>query len=326
MRLHEDIRRLDALSSGYQRSQILFAALQYDVFTQLDTPKSAEAVAAALGWPERSARMLLDGLVALELLARDAGGGYRNTRIATACLVPGGPMDQTHILAHRANARDAWAALPEVLPKGRPVLPSEPTPEQRRDFIRGMNDIARESARELAATVDLSGRRHLLDLGAGSGAYTAAILGAHPEMRATIFDLPGVLPITRECLEGTGTLDRISFRAGDLRQDSLGSAYDLILVSNVIHSFSWEANEAIVGRCHDALEAGGLLILKDFLRDPDRAGPAYGLVFALHMFLTTDAGDTYSVEDTAAWTRAAGFASAECLELTPQSRLWLARK
>ena len=270
--------------------------------------------------------MLLDGLLALELVEKTPENAYVNTPLAGSCLLPGAPLDQTHILEHRANAWEAWTRLPEVLRTGRPVLAPGISAEERRAFIHGMNDIARESAKALMAAVDLSSHRHLLDIGAGSGAYTAAALCAHPGMRATVFDLPEVLPITRECVAPSGCLDRVSFCGGDLTRDALGEGYDLILVSNVIHSFDWETNRVLVRKCHAALDPGGMLILKDFLRDPDRAGPAYGLLFALHMFLTTEAGDTYSVEDAESWTAEAGFAAGSCVELTPNSRLWMARK
>jgi 3-hydroxy-5-methyl-1-naphthoate 3-O-methyltransferase len=326
MPLHEYIRRLDALANGYQRAQILFTAVRGGLFACLSRPRSAEEVAETLGWAVRGTRMLLDGLVALDLVEKDDQSQYKNTEIAAQCLVPGAPMDQTHILEHKANAWDRWSHLPEAVRTGKPI-PSEPrTGEELRAFILGMQDIAQESARMLVSALDLSRYRFLLDVGAGSGAYTAAILDTVPALQAVAFDRPEVVPITQSCLASKGCLDRVRFVPGDLTRDSLGEGYDLILVSNVLHSFGEAVNRDLVRKCHEALVPGGLLILKDFLRDPGGRAPAYGLLFALHMLITTEEGGTYSLTDAARWTDAAGYLPGRCIELTPQSRLWLAEK
>ena len=74
---HEDTRRfserLEELMSGYQHAQILIRALQADVFHLLEEPRQAGAVAEKTGWHPRGARMLLDGLVALELVETKDG-------------------------------------------------------------------------------------------------------------------------------------------------------------------------------------------------------------------------------------------------------------
>jgi hypothetical protein len=79
-------------------------------------------------------------------------------------------------------------------------------------------------------------------------------------------------------------------------------------------------------RAYDALVPGGTLIIKDFILDNDRQGPAYGLMFALQMLVHTTAGNTYSFEEIQRWTDAAGFRQGESISLTPQTRLWIARK
>jgi SAM-dependent methyltransferase len=325
MEMPESVRRLDALSSGFQRSQILFSALRGDVFSHLDQPRSAEEIATRTGWHPRGARMLLDGLLALELVEKE-NGLYRNAAIASECLVPGAPYDQRHILAHKANNWAAWSRLDEVVRTGENPPRGEHSEDELRAFILGMNDIAKESARGMIEVLDLSPYRRMLDVGGGPATYTIAFVEANPELHGTVFDLPPVTAIGREQVAKAGLEDRIDFVAGDLTTDELGSGYDLILVSNIIHSYNAETNQALVRKCYDALEPGGLLIVKDFLLDAGRTGPAFGLIFALHMFVNTEAGDTYEVDEVAQWAKAAGFSEGRLLDLTPQSRMWLAKK
>lgn len=319
-------KQINTLARQFMNSQILFAANKAGVFTHLETPSSAEEVAAQCGWSPRTARMLLGGLIALELVEK-VDGRYRNTAAASACLVPGKPQFQGNIVRHIENTALAWRHLDESLKTGQGApKPGPPSADDLRSFILGMKDIGQMSAREIIDAVDLSEYRHVLDLGGGPGSYALAFLGAHADMRATIFDRADVLAIAREQVAAAGMEDRVSYRPGDMLADSIGAGYDLILVSNIIHSFSEADNRRLVAKCFDALPSGGTLIIKDFLTDDDGTGPAYSLIFALHMLVATGDGDTYSFAQVASWTRDAGFADGRVVDLTPQTRLWIVRK
>jgi SAM-dependent methyltransferase len=189
-----------------------------------------------------------------------------------------------------------------------------------------MSDVAKFSARQLLDILDLSAYRHLLDLAGGPATYTMAFLEAYPDMRATLFDLPEVVEIAREQVEAAGLTDRVTFLPGDLTTDDYGSGYDLVLLSNIIHSFSPETNLEMVRKCHDALDSGGTLVIKDFLVDNDRSGPAFSLMFALNMLVNTRDGDTYTFAEVEEWTREAGFVDGEVHNMTPQTRMWVAKK
>lgn len=319
--------RLNDLTSGYINAQILFTANNAGLFPLLEEDKTPQEIGAALGWPVRSARMLLDALVGLEIVQSGAGR-YRNAPIAAACLVPGRPGFQGNIIRHRENGWATWSRLSEILATGAGIArdQTQGSPEQLRSFILGMQDIARMSARELLDAVDLSAYAHVLDLGGGPAAYAIAFLEAHPGLRATVFDVPRVIPIAREQVAAAGLEDRCAFLSGDMTVDDLGKGYDLVLVSNIVHSFGPEENQAIVRKCFDALEPGGRLIIKDFIVENDRSGPPFSLIFALHMFVHTEHGDTYTFDDVAAWTHAAGFREGRAIALTAQTRLWMVDK
>ena len=326
MKPEELSQRLNEIAGGFQASQLLFVAVRAGVFEKLMEPRTAEQVAAAFGWSPRGTRMLLDGLLALELVEKQ-DGIYQNAPISTACLVPGAPTDQRHILTHKANGWAGWGLLEEAVRTGTSALgPRDRSQEDLRSFICGMADIARMSARSMLEAVDLAPYRRMLDVGGGPGAYSIAFMEAHSGLEATIFDVPDVIPIAREQVEAAGLRDRVSYREGDLTRDPFESGYDLVLVSNIIHSFSTGENQALIRKCFEALEPGGLLILKDFLLDPGRTGPPFGLIFAVHMLVHTEGGDTYTLDEAAAWTDAAGFQPGRVIELTPHTRLWLARK
>lgn len=333
MELHDWTARVNALSTGYKQSQILFAAVEAGLFSLLEEERDAEEIAKEVGWHPRGARMLLDGLVALELIEKQAGttagpARYRNAPIASACLVPGRRGYQGHIIKHQENSWETWGRIEECLRSGTCVDSArrERDSEALRAFILGMSDTARISAEDMLRLLDLSNYERLLDVGGGPATYSIAFLETYPTMRATLFDLPDVVEIAQEEVALAGLTGRFSFVCGDFLTDDLGHGYDLVLVSNIIHSLSPNENRTLLKKCCDAMVSGGLLIVKDFLTDPERTGPPFALLFALQMLLHTPAGDTYSTAQVEAWTREAGFSQGGLIDLTPHSRLWLADK
>ena len=182
------------------------------------------------------------------------------------------------------------------------------------------------SAQEVLQTLDLGTYTHILDLACGPATYAITFLQAHPQMKATLFDKPEVIEIAREQVANAGLSERVDTIAGDCITDTLGSGYDLVFMSNIIHSFSAEENASLVKRAYDALLPGGAILIKDFIMKNDRSGPAFGLIFALHMLVHTPGGDTYTHEEIKGWTDKAGFLEGKIVSLTPQTRLWLAQK
>lgn len=319
--------KISNITSGYMRSQILFVANEGGVFPLLEEPRTAPEVAESLGWDGRGTRMLLDGLVALELVEKQ-DGRYRNGDAASACLVPGKPGYQGYYLRHQRGSWDTWAKLDDAVKTGGAAQVNRPerTPEQLRNFILAMAELGRLSAEQMADAVDFSPYRHVLDLGGGPGTYSIVLLRRYPEMRATVLDRPAVIEIAKEQVRRAGLEDRFNYIAGDFLEVDFEQGYDLILLSNIIHMLSPEANRTLVAKCFEALEPGGALVIKDFLVDEDRSGPAFSLVFALHMLVNTGQGDTYPVSEVAAWTGDAGFEPGELVEQTPQTRLWVVKK
>ncbi len=324
--LREWTGTISNIANAYKKSRILFTALKAGVFELLESRRTAAEVAGENGWSERGAAMLLDGLVALDLIEK-SDKHYKNKAHASACLTKNGSAYQGNILYHTINSWDDWAALDERVRTGTCAPKGERREgDELRDFILGMENIARLSAREVLQMLDLSNFRHMLDLAGGPATYSIAFLDAVPEMRATLFDMPAVIDIARERVALSGNAHRFSYLAGDCLNDDLGSGYDLVFMSNIIHSFSAEENKMLVKRVYDALAPGGAILIKDFIVENDRSGPAFSLIFALHMLVHTAEGGTYSYDEIQDWTDAAGFQNGRAMSLTPQTRLWLAEK
>jgi SAM-dependent methyltransferase len=172
-------------------------------------------------------------------------------------------------------------------------------------YQRAMRSLAALSAAEVTERVSLpSGARRMLDIGGAHGFYAVGFCRKHPQLSATILDLPEAIDHAAPILAAEGMGDRIQHRAGDALADDLGKdAYDLILISNLVHHFSDRQNRDLVGRAARALVPGGMLVIQDLIRprSPD-SGDQVGQVLNLFFALTSTSG-TWRVAEIQAWLR-----------------------
>jgi hypothetical protein len=123
---------------------------------------------------------------------------------------------------------------------------------------------------------------------------------------AVVFDLPNVVPLTRNYVESAGYGAQVSTVAGDYRKDDLGGGFDLVFLSAIIHSLPPGENRRLLAKAAAAAEPGGQVVVVDQIMDEDRTGPVPAAMFALNMLVGTGAGDTYTESEVRSWMSDAG--------------------
>jgi len=313
---------LDRIATGYRASQVLFTAVRLGVFAALGSRgMTARGLARRLRTDPRATRILADALAGLGLLRKRAGW-YCNSALAREFLVPTAPCSQQALLLHGAALYQRWAKLTEVVRSGRPV-PGRTDP---RTFAHAMASSAALWATETAAALDLAGVRTMLDVGGGPGLYAVACARRQPRLRVVVLDSAPTLQVARRYIAQAGLADRIELRAGDALCDPLGGPYDLVLLSNVIHSYSAAENRRLLARLTRVLAPGGRVAIKDFFLGPDRTRPLAASLFAVNMLVNTERGDCYTVAEVRQWLRAAGLRFAGVARLSPPSQVVFGRK
>jgi len=299
------------LARTYQAACVLLAAAELGLFSALATePLSAERIAIALDADQRATRILADALTALGLLEKRAdtyapapGIARTLTCDASATVLP--------MLRHQANCLRSWAELAATVKTGRPpeVDPSiQGTEADGVAFIEAMEVASRHAATKVVASLPTLTFKHLLDIGAGPATWTMAFLRAAPEARATIYDLPHVIPLSRRHVEAAGLGDRVDFVAGDFYTDSaLPAGADLAWVSAIVHQNSRDENRALFAKVHAALIPGGEIMVRDMVMDDTHTQPPAGAMFAINMLVRTEAGGTFSLTELREDLREAGF-------------------
>ncbi|MCZ7555861.1 MAG: acetylserotonin O-methyltransferase [Bacteroidia bacterium] len=302
-----------AAINGYRQSRIILTAEELGLWKLLDAGnRTAAEIANACGSDPRATDRLLSALCALGLVYTD-GERYRHSDASRRFLSPASDECFTN-LGHYSNLWERWSRLTEAVrtgtaPEHTPV--EDRTPDWLENFIAAMHHRAKVQAPADVNLIDFHDAASALDLGGGSGAYAMAMVRVKQDLKATVFDLPAVIPITRRYIRDAGLEHRIETLAGDYLTDGIGSGYDVIFLSAIVHSNSPEQNTMLIRKCADALNDGGRLIVQDFIIDEDRVHPPSAALFAINMLVATEAGDTYTEQEVAAWMRSAGLTDIE---------------
>jgi hypothetical protein len=284
------------LSGYYWKTCTLHAGVKLEVFTAIGKERlAAGEVAQQLKADERALAMLLNALTAMNLLSRREGK-YANTPAGLAFLTKDSPQYLGFMILHHYHLVESWWQLDRAIITGRPVRgrASFDEEDKRESFLMGMFNNAMAIAPELTKTIDLSGRRHFLDLGGGPGTYAIHFCLNNPQLRATVYDLPTTRPFAEKTIARFGLADRIDFMDGNYLEGPVQGTYDVAWLSHILHGEGPEDCRMMVEKTVGALEPGGLIMIHEFILDNTLDGPIFPALFALNMLLGTDRGQAYS--------------------------------
>ena len=300
------------LALAYRASAIFFAASDLQVFTRLtDGPLSAADIAARCGSAEEPTRLLLESCADAGLLER-VSGGFRNTPTADTFLVEGRPAYLGDSLKYARDLYPAWGAVGELVRTGQPTMPPQTIlgddKARTRAFVMAMHERAKGIGSVLPHTVDLRGRKRLIDVGGGPGTYAVELCRQTPGLAATVLDRPGVLEVTRELIDAAGFGDRVSLMPGDYLITPFGTGFDAALLSGMMHRETAANVNLLLHKTFAALEPGGIVMISDvFFDNDDKNSPPFATSFALNMMLTSDHGSAHARTEMERWMKANGF-------------------
>ncbi len=310
--------RLLALSTGYWVSQIVRAAAHYKFFTLIaNGHTTVDAIAAAAKTDARGTRMVLDSLVALDVLTK-RGKVYGLTPDAEAYLVEGRPGDLTPMLdGHTGLTYEDWGRLTDALRDPTKVRQYGDLNEAADFFpklIRAILPLGLGAADATAEYLGIGTRRkgmRILDIGIGGAAWSIPFARRDPSMRVTGFDIPDVLAQTKQIVSEFGVDRQFSFVPGDLMKDDFGeSTSDIVILGNICHGLTPEQNRDLLKRTWRALVPGGQLLIADMIPNEERTRPPFPVLFAVNMFVM-GGEDTYPMSDYRTWLAEAGYRDVE---------------
>jgi ubiquinone/menaquinone biosynthesis C-methylase UbiE len=313
-------------------SLTLIAAVELDVFTRIaEGKRTAAEIAKAAKTPKRGLERLLEALTGLGYLGRK-GAQFRLAPVAETFLVRTKPMFIGAMADEGRMTLPGWMQLAEVIKTGKPVAGVD-TAEGREFFprlVKAIFPLTYNAARALVQAFPQAKLRkveRILDVAAGSGAWSLAFAQAVPAARITAVDYPEVTAVTREYAQQFGVADRYDYLEGDLRQISFGQKeYDLVILGHIIHTEGEKWGKTLISKSYKALKPGGTLVIAEMIPNDTRTGPVFPLLFGLNMILHTNQGDVFTMAQYRQWLKQTGFSGVKVVQAEGPSPLILATR
>jgi hypothetical protein len=301
---------IEDLGTAVYPSFAMLAGLQLDVFTPMaNGPMDVNQIAQAIGVHPEKLEPLLYALTAIGLLCVD-DGRFSNGPEASEFLVQG---RSTYVGMRQHAYLRRWQSMLQIaetirtgVPQGRLDYGSMSNDELQ-SFYRGTYTEALAVGRELAARLDLSNCRRLVDVGGGSGGLAIALAQAFPQLHATVVDLPTTTPIAERYIKEAGVADRVEVLAENVVNSRLSRSYDVAILRGLLIVLAPEDACRAVTNVAAGIESGGAIYVMGWILDDSRVSPKEVATFNLHFINSLEHGRLYTESEIRKWLAEAGF-------------------
>jgi len=309
------------LATAYWDSCVFLTANRLELFSKIGGDgKTAAEISDALGTEIRTTELFVNTCASLGFLEKK-DGKYKNSPVAEAFLVKGKPAYLGDALKYSDDLYPVWGRLEDSLRTGKPALKHETIlgedTQKTRNFVMGMHNRALGVGRTLAESIDLSGRKKLLDVGGGPATYSILLAKKNPGLIATVMDLPDVAGIAREIITEFKMGDRVFTMEGDYTKTPFPEGNDCVLYSGMFHRETPESCSLLLSKAFDSLRSGGLVIVNDVFCNREKDGPPFVMLFGINMMLTSDHGTVHSTFEVTQWLSETGFTDISSKPLPP---------
>ncbi|WP_394617223.1 methyltransferase [Lentzea sp. JNUCC 0626] len=264
------------LMTGGWRAQCLYTAVKMGIPDLVAAGRNTdEALAEATGAEEEGVHRLMRLLVAVQVFTGDGTAGYHNTAVSSA-LTDSPDSLRNMCLLYGEEFYTAWAHAEEsirTLTAGFEIAYGEPL----YSYLGHHEDASERFQLAMKAgnlffdrvpvAIDLAGKT-FVDVGAGPGQLTAAILAAVPDARAKVMDLDHVIPVAAANLTSSVGLDRVELTAGDMTK-AVPPGGDVYFLCRVLAGWSDDAVVGVFENCRAAISGSScrLVVLERLVAD-----------------------------------------------------------
>ena len=316
-----------------RNAMVIVSGVDLEVFTHIGNSKNTlEQLVDATKADKRGLEMLLNALVGIGYLNK-SGTQYGLEPVSAAFLIKNKEPYLGAFAEETKLGWDTWRNLTEAVTTGKPLVAVDAESHAREFFpklVSSIFPVSFQAARVVAQSLNEQQRnsiKSILDVAAGSGAWSLAFAQTLPDAVVTAIDYEEVIPITRQFAERFGAANRYEFVKGNLREIDFGKGrYDLVILGQIIHSEGAEWGKKLIEKSSAALKEGGILLIADIVPNDDRTGPALPLVFALNMLIHTEQGDVFTMKQYTGWLQQTGFKKIWTVEAPGPSPVILATK
>ncbi|WP_444938463.1 class I SAM-dependent methyltransferase [Microbulbifer sp. JMSA002] len=266
------------------RWEILSAGIKLKIFDYLQDARTAKDVALHLDFLESRAELFLNSMVSIGLIDKFKGK-YQISSSYRSLLTSGSDSSLCGLLQHLSQIKHVSESEIIDLLSSKHQKKNGPTmkdPEFWNDMIEGLR-LFHLSVRNpivldvLMSQPNWSDVNHILDLGAGSEQLAIDLLSVKPDLKVTIFDLPGIASLIKKQVFQKA---QINVLEGDMNTASLGSGYDLVFASMVLY-YADDLTHTLE-KIRQSLNPGGMFLSFHEKLNSERTSPEFHIVGRIH--------------------------------------------
>lgn len=319
------------LIGGHIFFQTVNTAVKFKLFDLLDSKGglTENQIASHLGIQSRPARILLLGLTTLKLLKKDYDL-YANTELAQRFFTTNSSENLIAVMEWQSEINyHALGHLHESMKSGKnegliEFCGSEKTlyerlshqPHLENIFQEAMEDISKQTNKDLANFVDFREVKNLVDIGGGNASNIISLAQKYPLLRATVFDRPSVCKIAQQNISDHRLEDRCFVLPGNCFTSDFPIEVDAIIFCHFLTIWSEEKNQYLLNKAYQSLPVGGKVFIYNMMQNNSKDGPltaAMGSPYFLS--LATSEGMLYTWNEYVDWMHMAGFKEIKTIKL-----------
>lgn len=279
----EGIQSLEELSSGFMKTQVLYAAAKLGIADSLlSGPQSSEQLAMGADAHPGALYRLLRALEYLGLVVEPQPGTFALTAAGRHLCqdAPGGFRNE--ILFQVEMSWQLWGQLYYSIKTGDPATFKvlgmsyfdylQQNPQQASAFHEAMTRLISTMAKGVVASYDFSPFETIVDIGGGQGTLMMEILESFPGTRGILFDMPITMEGARQRIRERGLEKRCECVGGDFFEKVPGG--DAMILSAVISDWDDAKSIQILSNCRSSISPQGRLLLLERLLVPEDPAPS----------------------------------------------------
>ncbi|MGM0213147.1 class I SAM-dependent methyltransferase [Enterococcus sp. AZ109] len=312
-------------------TEAILTALELGIFDSIDAGlHTAETLSKEQDYHLPTIKRILLILKNTEFLTEQAGNYFISARYSPYIL-KNSPLYNGEIwLLHQQLSRNLFGHLTEMAKTGKSGINvfAEKDTQVWESVMPFLDSLAKISAENIVSYFKQNllkkDNLNILDLGCGTGVYTASLLVENATWHGIGIDNDKVIEIAKDKNKDLVEQDRFHFQSGDIFEDLPAvPKVDMIILSNVIHGYNYQETIDLIKNISRYLKPDGLIVVNEFLltNPSDNLQSMFDLFFSL-----VGTGSSFTDSQLLEIFGAVGFDKVDEIDLKGPSTVYLFSK